>query len=305
MKGFPKLNNLGSKKIYFSFLLIAVLVFAADFKVRSDLQNGMVLNTSYAFEKSEYPVLKTNFVPQITAKGAVVMDADSKVVLYQKNPNLRFSSASTAKIMTALTALEYFNLNDLLTVKNATTEGVILGLKSGQKITFENLLYGLLLPSANDTALTIAQNYTSEEDFVKKMNQNAVRFNLYNTHYKDPAGLEDDEDFTTPLDLARLSSIAIKNETFAKIVATKQKIVTDLDGNNYALKNLNKLLGIYDINGVKTGSTTGARQVLVTSKKEGDHTIIIVVMDSFDRFGDTRALLSMISNNITYLPIRP
>jgi len=309
MKDFPKLNS----KIYLSLLLICILLFAGDFKVHANLKEGAVLGAVYPVEKSEYPILKTSFVPQISAKGAVVMDVDSKVVLYQKNPNLRFSSASTVKIMTALTALEYFNLNDFLTVKNARTEGVVLGLKSGQKISFENLLYALLLPSANDTALTIAQNldlkiassaYKSEKDFVKKMNQNAVKFNLQNTHYEDPAGLEDDGDYTTPLDLARLASIAIKNETFAKIVGTQQKTITDSKGNNYNLKNLNKLLGVENVNGIKTGSTIGAGQVLVTSKKEGEHTIIVVVMDSSDRFGDTKVLLNMISDNITYLPIR-
>ncbi len=321
MKGFPKLKlkskNFLTKifatfglKLYLGLLLIAVLLFAADFKVNADLNKGAVLGVSYPVEKSEYPVLKTTYVPQITARGAVVMDADSKVILYQKNPNLRFSSASTVKIMTAITALDYFNLHDFLTVKKATTEGVILGLKDGQKITFENLLYALLLPSANDIALTIAQNFSSSNDksedaFIKKMNQNTVKFNLYNTHYEDPAGLLDDGDYTTPLDLARLSSIAIKNEVFAKIVSTREKTINDYDGNNYSLKNLNKLLGFENVNGIKTGTTQGAGQVLVTSKKEGEHTIIIVVMDSEDRFSDTKKLLNMISGNITYLPIHP
>lgn len=309
MKDFPKLKKNSLKKIYFGLLLISALLFIGDFKVHANLEEGAVLGATYPVEKSEYPILRTGFVPQISAKGAVVMDADSKVVLYQKSPNLRFSSASTAKIMTALTALQYFNLNDFLTVKSATTEGVIIGLKSGQKITFENILYALLLPSSNDTALTIAQNFPSSKDksgkeFVKKMNQNAFKFNLYNTHYEDPAGLEDDGDYTTPLDLARLSAIAIKNETFAKIVGTRQKTIVDSKGNNYNLKNLNKLLGFENVNGIKTGSTIGAGQVLVTSKKEGEHTIIIVVMDSSDRFGDTKVLLNMISGNVTYLPIR-
>lgn len=301
MKGFPKLKLKG--RLYLSLLLIAVLLFTADFKVNTDAKKSAVLGTSYSAEKSEYPVLKTTYVPEVSAKGAVVMDADSKVVLYKKNPNLRFSSASTAKIMTALTSLEYFNLNDFLIVKSATTEGAVLGLKTGRKITFENLLYGLLLPSSNDAALTIAQNFKSENEFINKMNQNTIKFNLYNTHYEDPAGLLDDGDYTTPLDLARLSSIAMKNEIFAKIVATHEKTINDYDGNNYSLKNLNKLLGFENVNGIKTGTTQGAGQVLVTSKKEGEHTILIVVMDSEDRFSDTKKLLNMISGNVTYLPI--
>lgn len=234
------------------------------------------------------------------------MDADSQVVLYSKNPDLRFSTASTTKIMTALTALQQFKLNDILTVKDASSEGVVLGLKTGEQITFENLLYGLLLPSANDVAKTIAQNYSKgERGFVNLMNENAAKFNLYNTHYEDPAGLLDEGDYTTPLDLARLASIAIQNSTFAGIVSTKQKTFIDLSGNTYTVKNLNKLLGVDGVDGIKTGYTEGAGQVLVTSKVEKDHTIIIVVMGSEDRFLDTEKLLTMISGNVTYLPIHP
>lgn len=303
MKGFPKLKVKG--KFYLVLLLIFSLVFVADFKVRSSLKEEKVLGVQNTSERLEYPVLRKTIIAEISAQGAVVMDADSKVVLYSKNPELRFSSASTAKIMTALTALDFFKLEDFLTVRNPAAEGAILGLKAGQKISFENLLYGLLLPSANDAAVTLAQNFKSEDEFVRKMNQNAIKLNLYNTHYEDPAGLEDDGDYTTPLDLARLSSVAIKNEIFAKIVSTKEKTVADISGKQYQLKNLNKLLGFEDINGIKTGTTKGAGEVLVTSKKEEEHTIIIVVMGSSDRYSDTQKLIDMISGNITYLPIRP
>lgn len=303
MKGFPKLKIKG--KLYLVLLLIFSLVFVADFKVRSSLEEEKVLRAQNTSERLEYPVLRKTIIAEISARGAVVMDADSKVVLYSKNPELRFSSASTAKIMTALTALDFFKLGDFLTVQNPTVEGAVLGLKAGQEISFENLLYGLLLTSANDAAITLAQNFKLEDEFVRKMNQNAIKLNLYNTHYEDPAGLEDDGDYTTPLDLARLSSFAIKNEIFAKIVSTKEKTVADISGKEYQLKNLNKLLGFEDVNGIKTGTTKGAGEVLVTSKKEGEHTVIIVVMGSSDRYSDTQKLINMISGNITYLPIRP
>lgn len=305
MKGFPKQNKkLLSRNFYFSLLLVTTFLFVLDFKLHLSLKDKAVAGASYTFQESVYPVLNSSYMPQISAKGAVVMDADSGVVIYSKNPNLRFSPASTTKIMTALTALSYFSPNEMLTVRNASTEGVVLGLKRGQKISFQNLLYALLLPSANDVALTISQNFpASTEGFVQKMNQNAQRFNLYNTHYQDPAGLEDDGDYTTPLDLARLSSIAIKNETFAKVVSTKEKTIEDSNGNVYPLKNLNKLLGIDDVNGIKTGTTIGAGQVLVTSQKVGEHTTVIVIMDSTDRFLDTQKILTAITGNITYLPI--
>ncbi len=252
------------------------------------------------------PVIKTEFIPQISAKGAIIMDADSKVVLYSKNSDLRFSTASTTKIMTALTALDYFKQDDILTVKQATDEGSVLGLRQGQQMTFENYLYAMLLPSANDAALTISQNYPGgEKEFVNKMNEKAKNMFLYNTHYLDTAGLLDAGDFTTPFDLARLASFAVKNEIFSKIVSTKEKIIYDLYGNSYDLNNLNKLLGINGVNGIKTGYTQEAGQVLVTSKKEKDKTIIIVVMGSEDRFLDTARLIDLVSNNLTYLSIHP
>ena len=106
--------------------------------------------------------------------------------------------------------------------------------------------------------------------------------------------------------MARLAAIAIENKTFAKIVATRYWEITDITGKNkYLLKNLNQLLGIQGVSGIKTGYTTEAGQVLVTSKKEGEHTLIIVVMDSADRFFDTSLLLDEVSGNINYLSIHP
>jgi D-alanyl-D-alanine carboxypeptidase (penicillin-binding protein 5/6) len=235
------------------------------------------------------------------------MDADSKMVLYSKNPNLKSSTASTAKIMTALTALDYFKLSDILTVKEATSDGSVLGLLKDEQMTFENFLYAMLLPSANDAALAISQNYPGgEQMFVNKMNAKAKTLKLYNTHYADPAGLIDNGDYTTPFDMARLASFAMQNGEIKKIVGSKEKIISDVSGAHaYDLNNLNVLLGQDGVNGVKTGYTQEAGQVLVTSKDEKGKTIIIVVMKSDDRFADTEKLLDLVSNNLTYLSIHP
>ena len=235
------------------------------------------------------------------------MDNDSKVILFAKNPKLLFSMASTTKIMTALVALAHYNLDDILTVKTTGVGGITIGLKEGQRILFKDLLFALLLPSSNDAALTLAQNYPGgEKVFIDKMNEYAKFLHLNNTSFADPAGLLDGEDYTTPIELARLASVALKNKIFAEVVATKHKIISDADGLlSYSIFNLNKLLGIDGINGVKTGFTDEAGQVLVTSKKTTDgHTVIAVVMNSKDRFLDTKRLLDYISNNLIYLPIR-
>jgi serine-type D-Ala-D-Ala carboxypeptidase (penicillin-binding protein 5/6) len=258
-------------------------------------------------KSEQYPAFRYSINSNISAKAIVIMDKDSKVVLFSKNPNLLFSMASTTKIMTAITALDYFKMNDVLTVKKEKVEGVNVGFTTGEKLFFKDILYAMLLPSGNDAALAIAQNYPGGENaFIQKMNEKAKSFHLVNTNFADSIGLEDSRDYTTPLDLAQLTSIALENKTFAKIVATKTWEITDIAGvNKYSLANLNQLLGIQGVNGVKTGYTTEAGQVLITSKKEGEHTLIIVVMDSLDRFSDTSILLNQISGNINYLSIHP
>ena len=265
------------------------------------------LNLSYSL----YPVFKLSIAPDISAKAVIVMDNESKVLLFSKNPNLLFSMASTTKIMTALVSLDYYKIRDILTIKTERVVGVNVGFKIGEKFHFTDILYAMLLPSGNDAALALAQNYPGGEiAFIKKMNEMARQLHLDNTNFADAIGLEDSRDYTTPLDLARLSSIALGNETFAEIVATKTWVITDVTGENrYLLKNLNKLLGVSGVNGIKTGYTNEAGQVLVTSKIEIDntkkHTLIIVVMDSKDRFWDTSKILYLISGNINYLSIHP
>lgn len=291
------------------FLCILFLVAAALFDValRYYIFEKRVRKFPFAISMEQYPVFKTSIAPDISAKATVVMDNDSKVMLFSKNPNLLFSMASTTKIMTALIALGYYKMNDILTIKTEKVEGVNVGFKKGEKLNFKDILYAMLLPSGNDAALALAQNYPGgEEAFVRKMNEKAKSLSLINTNFADSIGLEDSRDYTTPLDLVRLASTALENETFAKIVATKTMEISDVNRENkYLLNNLNKLLGISGVNGIKTGYTDEAGQVLVTSKKEGIHTIVIVVMDSQDRFSDTVKLLNLLSGNINYLSIHP
>ncbi len=311
MKGFQILNK--TPKTFFIFtplvlllslLSLAMLFYGLEFWINSN----KVLPVPFAVsQEAKMPIIKTEFVPTISARGAIIMDADSKVVLYSKNPNLKSSTASTAKVMTALTALDYFKLSDVLTVREKNAEGSVIGLTQKEKMTFENLLYAMLLPSANDAALAIAQNYPDgEQAFIAKMNEKAKELKLYNTQYADSAGLVDDGDYTTPFDMARLASFAVEKSEIKKIVGTKEKIITDVSGTHvYSLENLNKLLGEDGVTGVKTGYTEEAGQVLVTSKMEKGKTIIIVVMKSDDRFADTQKLLNLVSDNLTYLSIHP
>lgn len=312
MKGFP-VNFLKNKRrpILYAITLLCLLFLVSsaflDVILRYYVFEKKVREFPFEIASKQYPIFKSPIDPDISAKAVVIMDKDSKVVLFSKNPNLLFSMASTTKIMTSIIALDYYKMNDVLTIKEEKVEGVNVGFTIGEKLLFRDILYAMLLPSGNDAALSIAQNYPGGEDaFIKKMNEKAKALHLTNTNFADSIGLEDSRDYTTPLDLARLASIALENEVFAKIVTTKTWRITDVTGGNkYLLKNLNILLGVQGVNGIKTGYTTQAGQVLVVSKKEGEHTLIIIVMDSQDRFFDTSKLLDEISGNINYLSIHP
>lgn len=260
---------------------------------------------SYFPEK--YPEIKTPYIPVISAQAAVVIDRNSQVPLFEKNSTFRFPPASTLKIMSALVALEHFKSEDIITINQENVEGTVLGIKSGESFRFEDLFYAMLLPSANDATIAIAKNYPGGEvAFVERMNQKAQEFNLQDTYFADSTGLDDDRNWTTPLDLARLGGIVLKNPVLAEAVAVKSREITSLEGNKYSLYNLNELLDYPGVEGIKTGHTDGAMDVLVTLRKlDNGQDLIFVVMRSEDRFGDTKTLLNYLNNNISYLSIHP
>ena len=250
-----------------------------------------------------YPIIQQAEAPVITAKAAIIVDSDSQVIVYAKNQDLRFSMASTTKIMTALTSLDHYSQDSILTVKRPHVDGSGLGLAMGEQFHYSDLLYAMMLPSANDAAQTIADNYPGGANaFIAKMNEKAQSLHLSNTHFSDAMGLDDDGDYTTVVDMSRLASRAIQNPIFAQVVDTKYKTISDISGTmHYPLTNLNELLGTNGVTGIKTGTTEGAGEVLVTSTVKDGHTYIVVVMYSTNRFADTSVLLNYIQNNVTHV----
>lgn len=283
--------------------VIFLIVHNLNLEVLKRIEKNQLFPLDYKVMLAPYPLMSSFTVPDISAESAIITDADSQTVLYSKNPNLRFSIASTTKIMTALVALDYYQENSILTIYTPFIEGSYLGFQEGEQFYFKDLLFAMFLPSSNEAAYAVAENYSGGvEAFIKKMNEKAQELDLTNTHFEDAAGLDDDNDYSTVLDMSRLASFVVKNETLAEIFATKQKIITDLTGQkHFALENRNILLGIDGVNGIKTGTTEGAGEVLITSKKENGHTFIVIVMKSTQRFIDTQRLLALISNNIQYI----
>ena len=299
------------KLIYLLLVVFSLLTLLVYFDV--EIKRGSLYfktqDLKSNFKPVSYPILREVSSPDLSALAAIIIEDDSKKIIYSKNSSLRLLPASTTKVMTALTALEFYKAENILTVNAPFYEGSVLGLKVGEKIKFESLLYALLLPSANDAAEVIAQHYPGgREQFINKMNENAAKLHMRNTFFSDPSGISD-KNYTTAYDLSLLSSIAFKNKLIKRIVGTQEKIVTDENGKQYELSNLNKLLGSNGVEGIKTGFTEEAGQVLITAQIKNilgqEKTFIIVVMRSDDRFGDTEKLLNYLKDNIDLLIIHP
>lgn len=235
--------------------------------------------------------------PELTAGGVVVVDIDSGVKLYSKNGQQQFAPASTTKIMTALIGLERFTLDDILTVNTLVNDGTDMGLVTGERITFENLLYGLLIQSGNDAAYTIAENYPGGvAAFVQAMNDRAAEYRMDSSSFVNPTGFDDPGHTVTPEDLALLSRIALRNGVIRKMVALPQITVSDVTHSYYhPLTNVNQLLGkVPGVSGIKTGWTEEAGENLVTLVERDGHGIVIVILRSSDRFEETKLVIDWV-----------
>ena len=239
----------------------------------------------------------TSEEPKLNSRAAVIYDRKSKEVIWGKKENEKRPMASTTKIMTAIVVLENANLSDTVTVskKSAGTGGSTLGLKTGDKVTVNNLLYGLLMVSGNDAAVALAEYVGgSVEDFADKMNQKAKELGLENTHFVTPHGLDMADHYTTALELAEMADYAMNNEKFAQIVNTKN-ITISINGRSKSLKNTNELLGnLNGVNGVKTGFTNGANRCLVTSVNRDGMNIITVVLGADTKKDRTNGSVKLI-----------
>ena len=251
-----------------------------------------------------YPrAVASNPPPEITARGVIIFDLPSAVTLFEKNSHTRFLPASTVKMMTALVALDYFTLDQILEVSQVSQEGQDIKLIDGERMTFENLLYAVLVASANDAAETLAANYPGgTQAFVAQMNKKAQQLSLKDTYFTNPIGLDDIHQYTSPFDLALLARSALLNPVFSQVVATRQKTIFDTTQEKaYELSNINQLLGaVPGVKGVKTGWTQEAGECLVTYIERENRKLVIVVLGSLDRFGETEKLINWAFENFEW-----
>ena len=235
----------------------------------------------------------------ISARNAIMMDMDSKRIIYSKNINEQRSIASISKIMTAVLAIESGKMDDLITIGDEIDKSYGSGIyiKKGEKITLRDLVYGLMLRSGNDASLVIA-NYVDKDNFVKMMNDKAKEIGMINTVFNNPNGLDENKgNYSTAYDMAILTSYAMKIEEYKKIVSTKYyKLKTNM--NTYNWTNKNKLLFDYKYTtGGKTGFTKKANRTLVTTASKDNINLVIVTLNDSNDFENHKKLFNYGFNN--------
>ncbi len=240
--------------------------------------------------------------PPLSAKSAVLINAADGSVLFEKNAYERMGMASTTKIMTALIIAEDLPLSRIVSVPReaVNTEGSSVYLCEGERLSVEELLYALLLASANDAAAALAVIHSgSIAAFANKMNERAETLGLGNTHFVNPHGLYDEQHYTTAYDLARLSAAALSNKDILRIASTQktsipQGVTPDCpEGiSRRYLQNHNKLLRSYDgAIGLKTGFTKKTGRCLVGAAERDGLRLISVTLSAPDDWNDHRAML--------------
>ncbi|QHT46916.1 D-alanyl-D-alanine carboxypeptidase [Bacillus sp. SB49] len=224
----------------------------------------------------------------VSAERAVLMDADSGRVLYEKNAYDPTLIASTTKILTAIIAIEAADIEEKVTVSKRAvyTEGSSIYLTEKEKIPLKDLIYGLMLRSGNDSAVAIAEHVGgSVEGFVQMMNEKALWLGMNDSHFENPHGLDGETHYSTAYDLALLMSYAMKNETFKEVTGSEMYRSKNRD---YAWMNKNKLLTQYydPTNGGKTGYTKKAGRTLVSSAEKDGMQLIAVTLQASDDWND-------------------
>ncbi len=236
---------------------------------------------------------KTNAAENISlsAKAAVLIEAETGTIILAKNENRKLPMASTTKIMTTLLTLESGDLDKVYAVPDEAlmTEGSSMGLCFGESVTKNELCYGMMLPSGNDAANTAALLISgSFESFAQRMNRRASKIGMNNSNFVTPSGLHDEKHYSTAYDMALLTREALKNERFCEICRTKSiKLSSDGFQSDKYLSNTNRLLTKYQYCiGVKTGFTDEAGRCLVSAAEKDGVKLIAVTLNASDDWND-------------------
>lgn len=229
----------------------------------------------------------TSYSDKVRSRSALVIDVSTGRILYSKNPNLKLPPASTVKLMTAIITIENTKLTEVVKVSKYASRVAPskAGLKAGDRMTIETLLYAALMRSGNDAAVALAEAVAgSEKRFVRLMNSKALAMGVRNTKFKNSHGLPAAGQYTTASDLSKIMNYALKYSELREIIGTRIKELMTRNGHVLFLKNTNKLLWSEDyLIGGKTGYTRKAKHCLVCAAERGDNKVIVVVLGSPNR----------------------
>jgi D-alanyl-D-alanine carboxypeptidase (penicillin-binding protein 5/6) len=302
-------------KLKLDFLIISILVVLNLFLLPSSgfwlihPQGSNVLGSSEEklgqYQHPLIPVVKPDKNPEIQAQNYILIDNDTNTVLLSKNPHDKVYPASITKLATALTALNIYPLDEVVTVNQTYTEGQVMDLKVGENITIRSLISALLVHSANDAAFNLANHHPQGiVGFVSQMNSMTQKYGLTGTKFVNFDGIHNSEHYSTVYDLAELSRIAIKNPIIKSTVKNKKITVADVDNKEIRiLDSTNELLDIVsEVEGLKTGWTPEAGGCFVGLININGHYLISVVAQSPDRFSDTRKIIDWSKQNISWQP---
>ncbi len=282
----PSLNrNIGS---YFYFGFILIYSHLISYNVKGEMMKKHIIFilavVLFLFGFNLKVNTQGEYIP-MSASAAILMDKDSGRILYQKNINARFLTASIAKIMTAIVAIENGKLDDyyLVDEKTVLEEGSSLYLEAGDRVKLIDLLYGLILRSGNDAAHLIALNVFRDYDhFIYMMNETAKVIGMTNSSFANPSGLDEvTANYSTCYDMALLMAYALDNNLFRKITQTKTYRIETYSGNIIDCYNKHHLVhSLNYVTGGKTGYTSKAKRTLVTSAYKEDFELIAVTLNS-------------------------
>jgi serine-type D-Ala-D-Ala carboxypeptidase (penicillin-binding protein 5/6) len=252
---------------------------------------------------SPAPILQEKSIaPVVSARAALAIDLNSGKILFTKNADKKLPIASLTKLMSAIIAQENFAPTEIVTIsaQAAKQPPSKIWLQQGEKITVKNLLAGLLIESGNDVAFALAEHAGGVEIFVDKMNAKAAILGLKNTHFQNPIGFDDSENYSTAREIALLAEYFWQKEELRKIVGKKYLLVHSANGKiAHPLVSTNQLFNSFlNIRGLKTGSTKEAGECFAGVARINNYEILAIVLDSPNRFQEVKEILNWTKNNL-------
>lgn len=298
--------------IVLSGLFVSFLIFSYITKFGAKVADGYFAGSFQFFPKEisykkELPILiNSASLPVVTSRAYVVADKKTGKILQSYDATQKLPPASTAKLMTALVALDIYNLDEIVTVPEicTTIESTKVWLPVDGRFAIKDLIYSMLIGSAGDSACVLSVSKIPYENFVSLMNRKAALIGLTDTHFSNPIGLDDEDgqNYSTPKDLLTLSEVVMKNPVISDAVKTAKFDLESVDKKFIvAVYSTNQLL--YEIPntlGIKTGTTESAGEVFIYDYADEEKDLIIVVMGSRDRFTDTKNLLSWVLRSYSW-----